>query len=116
METNHTIEKKRVLVYEWKKRLCMGCIEARRVVGKFHSVERVCGRANAANPIGRPISFGKGWLTPRLWSPFNYYIPMTNLKEGNKDDKNVGLCACICLVLFIVLKMFEKNNFIINNY
>lgn len=92
METNLTIEKKESTVYtnEKKERVYMGC-RACRVVGKFHSVERVCGRAKTANPIGRPISFGKGWLTPRLWNPFDYpTIPTTNLKEGNEDDKNVG--------------------------
>lgn len=80
----------------------MGCIEAHRVAGKFYSVERVCGRAKAANPIGRPISFGKGWLTPRLWSPFNYYpddkLKGTEQERQNRDIASVHLSGNFYLI------------------
>jgi len=45
---------------------------------KFHPVERVCGRAKAVNPIGRPISSDKDY--PLTWS--------TSVRPYNHLDEN----------------------------
>lgn len=90
-------------------------IGGRIVVEKFHSVERVCGRAKIANPIGRPISFDKDYPSLVYFiSPTFTSAMTTNLKEGKNRrtacHRNVGkrVRACVCLYENITLRICLK--------